>query len=65
MPWYKITAGTKVYVRDPAKLLIRDEHGRFLTPAELLATWRAIGTVEQLPEGVDPEAVAREGWTNS
>lgn len=62
MTWFKITAGSRVYVRDPELLFVRDDAGRTLSPAELLEGWRQLGTVEQLPQGVDPEAIMRESW---
>ena len=63
MGWYKITTGSKVYVLNPERLLVRDEDGRYLTPDELLEQWRTYGTVEPLPDDVDPTQVMRETWS--
>jgi hypothetical protein len=46
----------------PDLLFVRDDAGWVLSPVELLEGWRQVGTVEQLPDGVDPEAVMRESW---
>ena len=65
MSWFRISTASKVYVLDPARMHVRDAAGRLLSPAELVAGWRRLGTVEQLGPGVDPEAVMRESWRPS
>ena len=62
MVWHKITAGSKVYVLDPDRMHVRSEGGELLSPAEVVAGWREVGSVELLPDGVDPEVVMRESW---
>lgn len=65
MPWFRIAVGSQVYVRDPELHIVKDDAGRILSSAELLASWREVGVVEQLPPGADPEAVMRESWRPS
>lgn len=59
MPWFKITTASNVYVFDPERLHVRGDDGRLLEPGEIVAGWRQLGRVEQLPPGTDPEAVMR------
>ena len=60
MPWYKVTIADRVYVLDPERLQIGGGDGRNLTAAELVAEWEALGTVELLPDDVDPIEVMRQ-----
>lgn len=47
---------------DPERMHVRDDAGRLLSPAEIVAGWRQVGTVEQLAPDVDPEPLVRESW---
>lgn len=64
MTWHKITNGTRVYVFDPERMILHDpDDGHQLAPAEIVAGWRKVGTVETLSAGADPDAVMRAART--
>lgn len=50
---------------DPEQMIVRNDDGRILTPAEVLEGWGQLGAVEPLPVGVDPNAVMRDFWQPS
>lgn len=62
VPWFKLTVGSKVYILDPSTLFLCDENGRYKTQEQILAEWRQLGVVDQLPGNLDPIEVIRYSW---